>query len=64
MYYITLLVYDVVNVSLGLSHDFSTKCIGYNTICYGALGFACIHVTALMHLSWYCDKYTSPRNRD
>ena len=41
------------------SYGVSTKCIGYNnTICIGA------HVTAPIHLSSYCNQYTSSRNRD
>ena len=36
MYYISLLFSDIINVTLPFSHGFSTKCIGYNTICIGA----------------------------
>ena len=28
--------YDIVIVTLWFSHSFSTKCIGYNTMCIGA----------------------------
>ena len=35
MYYIRLLLYDIVIVTLRLSHGFSTKCIGYHTMCIG-----------------------------
>ena len=45
------------------SYGVSTKCIGYNyTICMEPIGFAC--VTAPVHLSSYCNQYTSWRNRD
>ena len=55
MYFSKLLVYDIVNLV-----TVSTKCIGYNfTICMESIGFAC--VTAPVHLSSYCNQYTSSR---
>ena len=33
MYYIRLLLYDIVSVTARFSQGFSTKCIGCNTIC-------------------------------
>ena len=36
MYYIRLLLYDIVTVTLRFSHGFSTKSFGYNTMCIGA----------------------------
>ena len=36
MYYIMLLLYDIVIVTLRFSHGFSTKSIGYSTMCIGA----------------------------
>ena len=32
-----LLFYDIITVTLQFSHGFSTKCIGYNTNCIGAI---------------------------
>ena len=37
MYYIRLLLYDSVIVTLQFSHGFSMKCIGYYTNCIGAV---------------------------
>ena len=33
MYYIRQLLYDSISVTLRCSHGFSTKCIGYYTMC-------------------------------
>ena len=33
VYYIRMLLYDIVIVTVRLSHGFSTKCIGYYTMC-------------------------------
>ena len=45
------------------SYSVSTKCIDYNfTIRMESICFAC--VTAPVHLSSYCNQYTSSRNRD
>ena len=34
-YYIRMLLYDIVIVTLRFSHCFHTKCIGYYVICIG-----------------------------
>ena len=36
MYYIRLLLYDIVTVTLRFSHGLSMKSIGYNTMCTGS----------------------------
>ena len=44
IYYIRLLLYDIVIVNLRVSHGFSTKCTGYNTVCIllMSIGFDCL----------------------
>ena len=37
MYYIWSLLYDIITVTLQFSHGFSSKWIGYNTNCIGAV---------------------------
>ena len=45
------------------SYGVSTKCLDYNcTICMEPIGFTCVNAT--IHLSSYCNQYTSSRNRD
>ena len=59
MYYSRLLVSDIVNlVTVSLLNVLVTII----RFILESIGFAC--VTAPIHLSSYCNKYTSSRNRD
>ena len=51
LYYIRLLFYDTVSVSLRFSHGFSTKCIGYRTICIDAHRFGLHNCINTVHTS-------------
>ena len=59
MYYIGLLLYDSIIVTLQFNHGFSTKCIGYYTMYTGAYRIWLRNCTNTVR----CNQYTS-YNRD
>ena len=54
-----LLVYDNVNLD---TVSLLNVLVTIIRLVLEPIGFAC--VTAPIHLSWYCNQYTSSRNRD